>query len=204
MQKEIIIRNGERYQITIDTDENPSSPREWDNLGIMACSHRNYNLGDMDVCSSKKIREDITELLNFAKYETWEEVEKYAKEELGALVVLPLYLYDHSGITMKTTPLFSRDWDSGQVGIIYTTKAQCDKLGTPTDDLEQLKKYLEGEVKTYDQYLTGEVYFYEVNKLITCSHGDEHEEFIGSCHEFYSEEGALQAAMDELPDEVTA
>lgn len=36
-------------------------------------------------------------------------------------VILPLYLYDHSGITISTVP-FSCPWDSGQVGWIYAPK----------------------------------------------------------------------------------
>ena len=36
-------------------------------------------------------------------------------------LMLPLYLYDHSGITMNTTG-FSCPWDSGQVGWIYAFK----------------------------------------------------------------------------------
>ncbi len=36
-------------------------------------------------------------------------------------VILPLYLYDHGGITMSTGP-FSCRWDSGQVGWIYAEK----------------------------------------------------------------------------------
>jgi len=32
--------------LTIEQDEYSESPREWDNLGIMVCKHKNYNLGD--------------------------------------------------------------------------------------------------------------------------------------------------------------
>lgn len=39
----------------------------------------------------------------------------------GQYVILPLYLYDHSGITISTGP-FSCPWDSGQVGWIYAPK----------------------------------------------------------------------------------
>jgi len=42
-------------------------------------------------------------------------------EDLGKHVILPLYLYDHSGITMSTS-VFSCPWDSGQVGWIYASK----------------------------------------------------------------------------------
>ena len=39
---------------------------------------------------------------------------------------LPLYLYDHSGITMNTGG-FSCSWDSGQMGWIYATKEDIQK-----------------------------------------------------------------------------
>jgi len=42
-------------------------------------------------------------------------------EALGKYVILPLYLYDHGGITMSTGA-FSCPWDSGQVGWIYAPK----------------------------------------------------------------------------------
>ena len=39
-------------------------------------------------------------------------------------IVLPVYLYDHSGIRISTSP-FSCPWDSGQVGVIYCTKKKA-------------------------------------------------------------------------------
>jgi len=42
-------------------------------------------------------------------------------DSLDKYIILPLYLYDHSGITMSTGP-FSCPWDSGQVGWIYAPK----------------------------------------------------------------------------------
>lgn len=89
-------------------------------------------------------------------------------------VVLPLFLYDHSGITMSTGK-FSCPWDSGQVGWIYVShdeikdnwsvKSVTDQVdykdGQPTKSaLERAEDLLKGEVETYDQYLTGQVYGY--------------------------------------------
>ncbi len=88
------------YEISIVYDEYPESPREWSNMGTMVCFHRRYNLGDdhgLSVESAKKLA---------------------SKVEKSGGVVLPLFLYDHSGITMNTTG-FSCPWDSGQVGFIY-------------------------------------------------------------------------------------
>ncbi|HOO12216.1 MAG TPA: hypothetical protein PK684_04600 [Bacillota bacterium] len=42
-------------------------------------------------------------------------------DSLDKYIILPLYLYDHGGITMRTNP-FSCPWDSGQVGWIYASK----------------------------------------------------------------------------------
>lgn len=150
--------------IKIEQDVDPESPREWDNVGTMVCFHGRYTLGDKHEFSSP------TEFL-----EWWEE-----NGEDG--VLLPLYLYDHSGITISTSP-FSCPWDSGQVGWIYATKETLDK---ETFDIDHATKYLIGEVETYDQYLTGQVYGYEVE--------DEDGNFLASCWGFYGEEDAIQEA----------
>jgi hypothetical protein len=78
--------------------------------------------------------------------------------ELSGAVVLPLYLYDHSGITMSTGS-FNDPWDSGQVGYIYVTKKEIETLGWPADKVEE---YLKGSVEDYDNYLTGNVWGYVV------------------------------------------
>jgi hypothetical protein len=70
------------------------------------------------------------------------------------IVILPLYLYDHSGITMSTGR-FSDPWDSGQVGYIYTNAELAKEVGAPRDSWEA---QLEAEVKEYDLFITNEAY----------------------------------------------
>lgn len=82
-----------------------------------------------------------------------------------ANVVLPLHLYDHSGITMSTTS-FSCRWDSGQVGWIYASHKEIEQeyeIVTPLT-IEKAKELLRSEVKTYDSYLTGENYGFKLFK----------------------------------------
>ena len=56
-------------------------------------------------------------------------------EYLGKYVILPLYLYDHGGITMSTGA-FSCSWDSGQVGWIYAEKKKfIEETGYTKDEL---------------------------------------------------------------------
>lgn len=103
--------------------------------------------------------EDITWLVDdiidcLSDKDKWYLLEKHA-----SIVALPLYLYDHSGITMNCCG-FSDQWDSGQVGWIYTDKNTV--LGTGADIKKNWKEaayeWMEGEVKEYDMYLQNEVY----------------------------------------------
>jgi len=154
-----------KYTIEIRQDDMPEPPREWDNLGTMVCSHSRYNLGD--------------EQLSYGEF--WD----FIKEEGGkdSFFILPLYLYDHSGLTMSTEP-FSCPWDSGQVGYIYVSKDDVrNEFGAgriSTKLAKQAFKILKGEVETYDQYLRGDVYGY----IIKDSNGVEQE----SCWGFYGED----------------
>ena len=105
------------------------------------------------------------EIVNFDDW-TDEELEEVIYNNV---YMLNLYLYDHSGITMSTAP-FSCRWDSGQVGVIYIEDKDAEKeFGKKPEETqkefdERVYKYLRGEVETYDQYLTGEVYWFRVSK----------------------------------------
>lgn len=165
------------YLIRIFHDVSPESPREWDNLGTMVCFHRRYDLGDKhDYCSGN--------------YDGWEEMKEDIIKQENVHTILPLYLYDHSGITMSTSP-FSCRWDSRQVGWIFVSKDKVKKEGI---DESKIEEYLKGEVKTYDQYLRGDVYGYKVYKVTTCDHGHEHEEELDSCWGFYGEDECIEEA----------
>lgn len=107
-------------------------------------------------------------------------------------VALPLYLYDHSGITISTTP-FSDQWDSGQVGFIYADKAKArETCGRDLTD-EEIADVLRAEVTTYDQYLTGDIYRFEIEREVpfkkVYDDGREVEDaewhYVDSCGGFY-------------------
>ena len=111
-------------------------------------------------------------------------------EKENVHTILPLYLYDHSGITMSTSS-FNDRWDSGQVGWIFVSK---DKVKQESLDETKIEEYLKGEVETYDQYIRGDVYGYKVYKIETCDKGCEHEEELDSCWGFYGEEDCITDA----------
>lgn len=144
------------YTIEIEQDECDCDPRDWDNTGIMLCSHRRYSLGDQQI--DRSIIEECS---------NWGEVEQVIRETYNPVIVMPLYLYDHSGLSMRTYRHgYHSSWDCGQVGFIIATKESIEKIHGNIDltpeFLEKLENYLISEVKEYSQYLEGDVYWVRV------------------------------------------
>ena len=173
------------YTIKISPDMDAMNPREWDNLGTMTCWHRRYNLGD-----KHDYREPDDFILSFVpdnapcteSMSLNELIEKYVRPKA---IILPLYLYDHSGITMNTTG-FHCPWDSGQVGFIHVmldkVRQEWGVKRTSQKLRQQIEDSLKAEVSTYDDYLRGNVYGYEVEK--NGEHIDSCWGFIGDYEDY--------------------
>jgi hypothetical protein len=171
--KELRDRNGN--VVDIIRDECPNDPRGYENIGTMALHHRLYNLGDKHGLST----DEIQGLLN-----------------LKTTVSLAVYAYEHGELTISTRP-FSCPWDSGQLGVIFVTKAKVIETfgGWNAENKAKALECLEQEVKTYDDYLTGEVYGF---RTLDSFSGEE----IDSCYGFYGSDheksGLLESARVEL------
>jgi hypothetical protein len=145
----------------------------------MICFHKRYDLGDKHNYSVDD-------------YNSWEEMEKaILKEEGKGTIILPLYLYDHSGVSISTGS-FSCRWDSGQVGFIIADKKKIlqefgGKILTKKTK-EKVVSILESEVSTYSQYLEGEVYGFIIE--------DEEGEQLDSCFGFYGNDFAINGMLD--------
>ena len=160
------------YTIEVSHDDMAESPREWDNLGTMICWHSRYNLGDYrenDYRDPDHFFHAISGLYEdeYSDYLDDEQIQKCREAAYHKNIILPLFLYDHSGITMSTSG-FSCPWDSGQVGYIYISLERVRKeygwKRITKKRREQIEKYLTGEVETYDHYLTGSVYGYNIER----------------------------------------
>lgn len=146
------------YTGEIIPDEDGMNPRtDFDNLGTMYCQHGQYDLGDKGADDPREMDEPM--------------------------IQLPLYLLDHSGLWISTGD-FNDPWDSGRVGIIYITLAKVRQEYSAKRVSAQLRarvlQYLEGEVETYNQYLTGDVYGYTIT--------DPAGEIVDSCWGYYGTE----------------
>lgn len=139
--------NHNNRKVNIYYDPEPINPRtDYDNATVMVYWHTREVIGDIKVerCTKEEI---------MAEYE-----EKGDK----ILAILPLNAYIHSGITISTGS-FACAWDSGQVGWVFVTESKKALMGFPDDyTTEQYEEVIQQDVKTYDEYLTGEVYGYTV------------------------------------------
>lgn len=168
------IKTKDNHTLKIYTDDYAESPREWDNLAQFVCFHKRYDLGD---------KHDI----DHNDYESWEEmIEANTKE---GDIVEPLYLLDHGSITISTSP-FMCPWDSGRIGYAVVTKEaiiECYGDDSPESRSRALR-CLEAEVETYDHYLQGSVYGFELY--------DENDVLLDSCFGFYGYDNEKNGIFD--------
>ena len=112
--------------------------------------------------------------------------------------ILPVYLFDHSGLHISTQDLTK--WpdgrrDAGQVGWVYADRkailAEYGKCGP--EEMKQAEKVLASEVELYDKYLSGECYGFQLYK-----HGEEQESCWGLLGNF---EKVRKDILEYLPEE---
>ncbi len=190
-------------------DEDASNPRKMgDELGTMVCWHPDYYLGDYQVTDQDR-RGAVEDRFERDDFKSLEQLRRWLGLAKQATVILPLYLYDHSGITMSVghagdNPFDSAGWDSTNVGFIFTTPARVAELCgsetyTPADyegtHEEWIAEQLRAEVNTYDDYLTGSVYGYVVK--------DENGVELDSCWNFCGYDYAMSEMKEALADAAT-
>ena len=197
----ITTTDGRKLRLVIEQDEFPADPRSWDNLGTMLCCHRDYQLGDCN--SNRETEEQLAEICR--KYrKSDEEIDEMTFAEEGRFILdqdnvcgLPLYITDHSGISMQTYRFDA--WDSSFVGLIFVEKdfylaQMC--LKDEEGWKEKAKETLKSEIEIYSDFLEGNVYqwtLYEPVVVIRQSMGgkelsrkiDEEGEMVDSMGGFY-------------------
>ena len=173
-----------RFEVLVDPD--PQSPRENENLGTILYNHRRYVLGD--------------DLIKFASFDEYLDSANLSAEEV---VSLPVYLLDHSGITLSTTD-FQDQWDSGCVGVIYTTFDKIKKEDGVEEVDPDLRErgglVLDSDVSEFNTYLNKEIYGFRL-----CEKSDSGEwSEVESGWNFYgsnvNENGMLEFLEPEIAD----
>jgi hypothetical protein len=156
----------------------------------MAFFHRRYTLGD---------KHDIKE----SNFSSWTEIKEHLIKKKKAILISPVFMIDHSGLSIRINRNFSDvdpgNWDSGQIGFIYTTKDQIRKMYLQENKkitktvLEKIKDCLISEINEYDDYLTGSVYGYQVIK---------NGEIEDSCFGYYGYDG-IKYIKEQFQDQIS-
>ena len=155
------------YKWAVYYDQDPQNPlTDWEDLCIFPYWNSRYILGKTD---GNKEFGGPEEFLRIAKAERYE--------------VLSVFAYIHSGVTVRTSP-FSCQWNSGQVGYIAITPEIGRKIWGKKWR-KDARAYMENIVDTFDKYLRGECYGFEV------THKGE---FKDSCFGFYDLDDAIGEA----------
>ena len=164
------------YELVVEHDNEPMNPRtDWDNITTIISFHKRYDIGDKHEYKS-------------SDFDSWDEMKEQILLDYKVLIIKPLYVYDHGGLTISTSP-FNCNWDTSRVGWVIIDEKQLNKMCGKDFERgeEKLNLILEGEVKTYDEYLTGQVYQYTIYEINTCDLGHQHKSVVESCGSYYNE-----------------
>jgi hypothetical protein len=184
----------EKYKginIKIVQDESPESPRGWSNLGYFITVDRKYYSPDEQGKHRQGIIKETGERAN-----SQEEHIKLIKEawetttEEKVLAIYPVVKYEHSGIYYSLGTIHG--WDYSNNGFYIITDKKQKEIGT---EKENFGKVVKNEIETYNAWLSGEVYGYQIIDPLT-------EEEIGSCFGYYGSDheknGLLSSARGEI------
>lgn len=134
--------------------------------------------------------------------ECCEYAEKFVRPRINAriekslndgYVILPINMYDHSGIALSTSS-FSCPWDSGQVGWAVIDKDTLDREFA--GDVGCAEECIRAEIETYSQYIRGDVWGYVAEELVD----DEWTE-TDSCWGFFGSDVETNGMKDNLSDD---
>ena len=169
--------------LRIYPDMDPESPREWDNLGtIFMTGMEKYSFNETSgggdwlgfieheitgIRAYADIEDKMSALFDRDEGEYWQVIERLFDE---FFVWLPLYYNGHK--------LYFRNEEEGMI-FIARTDLEKEKLSE-----KRALEVFKAEIETLNQYLTGEVYGYELVDTDDAEIGDH----IDSCWGFYGED----------------
>lgn len=215
------------------------SPREWSNVGKMACHHSRYTLGDKDMDARDLLDNEVpceecdtagviwlsehdNEPCKTCEGDGYVEqsIVEYVRKEYGARVIIPLFLYDHSGISMSAgAAIINRDedeadfsrknrhpfdahgWDVSSIGVIFDTPEGVEQCMGKDATVDEIEAALRSEVDVYSSYLEGDITYYSVEDDETDFHEScggfigDHKQCEAEC--FQALEGAIIKRLEE-------
>ena len=183
--------NYKGYEIKIVYDEDSFSPDEDGDDGLFLVGyHRDFwvdrkktkynkETGQRETIDSGISQELAQSIFNKGRYEDGS-INEEVKDYLKKYHIFPLSAYIHSGVRLYLGTHKVCQWDSCQVGLVFALKSEWKTKA-------KALKAVEGLVETWNDYLSGQVYGFQVYK-------DDKQ--IDSCYGFYGDEGRKEAIAE--------
>lgn len=179
---ETISRNGMTAEISVDEYAGFNPRVDYDNMWNFVSNCRSIDLEEGEL--------NLDELMEALRGERKSVYKDY--------IILPVYMYHHSGIALSLSP-FGCPWDSGIGFVAYVKKStlrnEYHTKRVTKDVIERATNYLRGEIEDYDHYLNGEIYNVDVT--------DEEGKDVESCGGFLGLESAVEFANEILGADTT-
>ena len=118
---------------------------------------RNYNLNETGI----------------SKPDSLNELKEIIEEKYNVLAILPLYMYEHTGVALSTSDFGDR-WDSGCIGFVFMTTEQANEIEIPTK--EKAEDWIKNGIKHWNKLNNESMYsveFFTVDKCDCCNHSTE-------------------------------
>lgn len=208
------VREVNGFTVRVEYDEYPdsdSNPRDWDGSFLwLGFPHRSYDIGDerlnpgtfeiecrschgdgkIDIPETNHDHEcpacngygresagNLTELIELVKHDR------------KARVVVPVGMYDHSGVSFYLGADNPCRWDSGTCGLMLVTQEMLDEWGNTQTD-EELIEGMRAEIQSYSDWSSGQVY----DMVVVDCNGDE----VERCGGFIGDDGIAEALAEGL------
>ena len=175
----------EQEKLEIIIDDSCESPREWDNLTVIVTIENNRNaIGDFQVNSSEELRQML--------------------EDKKAKYAIPLYMYEHSGISLKCFEEkveypYNDQWDAGCIGMVFTTEELLKDTGLTHMTKNEVIDQMKAEIDTYSHWCSGECYGFRLSKVSDCDKCNQTvEQEIDSCYGFYGYDHETSGLYDAI------
>jgi hypothetical protein len=166
-----IIKQGDKFKaFYLAPDTYPQSPDEWDDCGVFIVNyHRDFWVEKKDIITA----DDLCAHYHGERLEIEDEY-----------YIFPMSCLVHSGVWLSLAHSFACDsggWDTSHVGAVLVSKKEC-------PDEKTAEKWAEGQVETWNQYLSGDVYG------VVCETFNKDKEQLDqeSCWGFYGHESAKE------------
>lgn len=180
LRTEVIERNGKTYQVTLHSEESVENPLEWGSVGtIHSYSSRHVNYSDVEPEEVAK-NSDAVFLSYFEHGRCRWSVQGDTK---------PGEEFQFDGVSVAGY------WEPDASVLADAPQVKAERRAYMIDQATEA-------VRLYTAYCNGDSYRWEINELVTCSHGDTHEEHYDSCGGYLDDEDyAWASALEALPQQ---